>query len=373
MKVLLFEINPFHHEVLPGFAYYLIRLGFEVDCLMQKNDVLGDPFSKCPLLKEKIHFHYFQKGEEIKVFEELQRQHVYDLLLANSFHYYKNGDWESIMRMLPSLDKNRLGVVGYCHDLDRFLENRIDDLIPVERVIALSKTNIGGIIFPEVNANYLCDYPQKKPKNQTIRILSVGRSTDRRALWNAAEAARKRIKQPVHFVCVGRKRPAAARIVLYSLYAVEKLSHVRIRYTVRNLPPLFAKLFRKQELREIFNPPFQDLFKEVEDSDFLDGSILSELKPQFSSYRTSGVKQLSLGFLKPCIIEKRMADFYGFTDRNAVIYEEGKMDEAIIRAASMTEKEYSEMVSELEKLCKEIRDRSESNLRNIISKLEAVE
>ena len=373
MKVLLFEINPFHHEVLPGFAYYLIRLGFEVDCLMQKNDVLGDPFSKCPLLKEKIHFHYFQKGEEIKVFEELQRQHVYDLLLANSFQYYKNGDWVSVMKMLPALDKNRLGVVGYYHDLERFLDSRINDLIPAERVIALSKVNIGGSFFPEVNANYFCDSVQKKPKNQTIRILSVGRSTDRRVLWNAAEAARKRTKQPVRLVCVGRERPVTARIVLYAIYAVEKLFHVRIRYTVRNLPPLFAKHFRKQELQEIFNPPFQDLFKEVENSDFLDGSILTELKAQFASNRTSGVKQLSLGFLKPCIIEKSVADFYGFTDRNAVIYEEGRMDEAIIRAASMTEKEYSEMVSELEKLCKEIRDRSERNLRNIISNLEATE
>ncbi len=71
-----------------------------------------------------------------------------------------------------------------------------------------------------------------------------------------------------------------------------------------------------------------------------------------------------------CIIEKCVADFYGFSERNAVIYEDGKMDEAVIRAASMTEQEYREMVSALEKLRDEIRDSSESNLRQIISKLE---
>lgn len=371
MKILLFELNSFHFEVLPGFAYYLIRLGYEVDCLMQKDDGLGDPFSKCPLLKKKIRFYYFQKDEKFKAFEELQRQHAYDLLFANSFDYLEKDSWISIFRKLPSLDKSRLCIVGCLHWPATFAEDIKNGTIPADRTVVLSKNDDCDNSFSEVNANYFCDDTLKKPKNQMIRIVSIGRSTDRRALWRAAEAARKRIKQPVYLVCIGKKRSLRSRILFYGLSVIDKLFHVKTYPSVGNILPFFVKHFRKQALREVLSPSYQDMFQEIEAADFLDGSILLGLKADFSSNRTSGAKQLSLGFLKPCIIEKCVADHYGFTDRNAVIYEEGKMDEAVIRAASMTEKEYREMVSELEKLRDEIRDRSENNLRHIISNLES--
>ena len=56
MRVLLFEPNPYHYEVIPGFAYYFIRLGYEADCLIQKPDQEGDVFFRCPFLKNRIRF-----------------------------------------------------------------------------------------------------------------------------------------------------------------------------------------------------------------------------------------------------------------------------------------------------------------------------
>ena len=91
----------------------------------------------------------------------------------------------------------------------------------------------------------------------------------------------------------------------------------------------------------------------------------------FTANRTSGTKQLSLGFLKPCIIERSVAEYYGFTDRNAIIYDDGNLTMAVERAICMSEEEYQDMVSELEKLCTEIRDRSEKNLQSMICKLNA--
>lgn len=260
--------------------------------------------------------------------------------------------------------------MGCIHWPALFEDDLKNGTIPADRTFLLTKANVCGMSLPEINANYFCDDTRKKPKNQTIRIVSIGRSTDRRALWHAAEAARKRGGQPVRLICIGKDLPLQFRIPAYGLSVIERLFHVRTHHFARNLPPLFAKHFRKQSLCEVLSPSYQDMFQEIENADFLDGSILLEFKADFSSSRTSGTKQLSLGFLKPCIIEKCVADFYGFSERNAVIYEDGKMDEAVIRAASMTEQEYREMVSALEKLRDEIRDSSESNLRQIISKLE---
>jgi hypothetical protein len=115
---------------------------------------------------------------------------------------------------------------------------------------------------------------------------------------------------------------------------------------------------------------FRALFREIDRADFLDASVLPEQKTVFTSNRTSGTKQLSLGFLKPCIIEQEIAEYYGFSERSAVVYTEGKMEDAVLRAARMPEEEYRAMVAELEKLRDEVRARSERNLKDMIDRLE---
>lgn len=371
MKVLLFELNDFHYEVLPGFAYYLIHLGYDVDCFMQDDNRLGDVFAACPLLKEKIHFYYYKNDEKCNVLENMLRQNMYDLLFANSFDYYDSGNWVSIFKKFSSLDNNRLCIVGCVHWPALFLDDFKKDIIPANRTFTLTKTDFGGYSFPEVNLNYFCDHICRKLKNQSTHIVSIGRSADRLTLWHAIKkAARKETKYHVCLVCIGKSRPIKAKIIFYVLSIIETVFHVTTRPSARNLPPLFAKLFGKRTFKDVISPTFQDMFKEIQESDFLDASILKEYREDFKFNRTSGIKQLSLGFLKPCIIEKSIADYYGFTEKSAVIYEEGKMDEAVMRAVSMTKEEYSNMVDELEKLCNEIRDRSERNLQNIISKIE---
>ena len=75
---------------------------------------------------------------------------------------------------------------------------------------------------------------------------------------------------------------------------------------------------------------------------------------------------MSLGFLIPCIIEKKAAEYYGFSEKNAVIYEDGQLAQALERASSMSREQYAGMVRELEKLQREIRERSVQNLDRML-------
>ena len=362
MRILLFEPNPYHYEVIPGFAYYLIRLGHEVDCLLQEPEWEGDVFSFCPSVRKQIRFFYYPNGEHRQHIEALQKENSYDLLFAASFDRKKDGGWDDLFRELLAYDRSRLGVIGCYHALNTYKLNRENGPLPTERVVSLTPVETGEGSFQEVNANYYCDRINSRPKNPVIRIVSIGHNTDRHALCQAARSVRQHKGHRIDLVCVARKIPRAEYT---GRLLSQKINLLRGRSSERNFPPLFQR-----HTRVMWSPSFEAMFREIEYADFLDASILPENKAVFSRDRTSGTKQLSLGFLKPCIIEKDIAAYYGFSERNAIIYEDGRMEEALLRAACMSENEYREMVAELEKLCDEIRVRSERNLKALIEGLE---
>ena len=355
MRVLLFEPNPYHYEVIPGFAYYFIRLGYEIDCLLQKSDREGDAFIRCPSLKNRIRFYYYREGEGPQRIRELQTNCAYDLLFATSFDRKQGAGWTDTFRDMLSFDQSRLGVIGCYHTMKAYLLDRQNGPLPTDRIVSLTPVDSGEGFFTEVNANYFCDQGSDRPKNRVTRILSIGHNADRYALRLAAEAAERDGKQRVSVVCACRKMPA--REFVSRLIAQRGGGDAP---SDRNFPPLFHR-----HIRVLWGLSFRALFREIDRADFLDASVLPEQKTVFTSNRTSGTKQLSLGFLKPCIREKEIAEYYGFSERSAVIYTEGKMEDAVLRAARMPEEEYRAMVAELEKLRDEVRARSERNLKDM--------
>jgi hypothetical protein len=117
----------------------------------------------------------------------------------------------------------------------------------------------------------------------------------------------------------------------------------------------------------LYNIPFEMLFDTIEGADFLACNIAGMWEGNFAHGQTSGTKQLSLGFLKPCIIERRYAEAYGFSENNAVVYDEGGLAEALLRAAHMSSNEYDTLRDGLEALRAEVEQRSLANLRGMLA------
>ena len=114
------------------------------------------------------------------------------------------------------------------------------------------------------------------------------------------------------------------------------------------------------------NLPFEDLYDLVDGSDFLVCNIEAPYEEEFATVRTTGIRQLSLGFLRPCIIQREHAEYYGFSERNAVIYERGELAQALLRATDMPAAEYDAMCRELDALRQEVEHRSLANLERAI-------
>lgn len=92
--------------------------------------------------------------------------------------------------------------------------------------------------------------------------------------------------------------------------------------------------------------------------------------PAHNRYTTTGVTgsaQLVYGFAKIPVIHEKFASFYGFNDRNALLYREETLGGAMLRAIRQTEEEYAEMQQALLQLGRDIDRESRSNLERALA------
>lgn len=111
---------------------------------------------------------------------------------------------------------------------------------------------------------------------------------------------------------------------------------------------------------------FSDLYREVETCDFLLTAFQPD-NPLHDFYRTTGTSgafQLSYGFAKPCVVEQSFVGGTALCDRNAVVYSgDAGMVRALETCARMSEADYETMQTALqdaaERLWLSSRDRLE--------------
>ena len=366
-KVLIFEYNPFHYEIIPGFAYCFLRLGYQVDCLLHQDyGQLGDMFCRCPELRERIRVYTYDGVHAADRIEELKRENGYTLLFFSTVEIKTKVCREAVERAKP-LFENGQGMIACSHTLHlpekeysarmRFFKNRM---------IALSATETPDGILPEVNPNYFCDTIPERALHDQVSVISVGKSTNRNELLRAADRLYQKTGRSPRLVFVRKQEnlmDALIHLLKFAVILVFPLPMLDISLH-RPLGKIDETVKSKTEITGRLS--FADMFARIDAADFIVINLYQNFKKDFSTCQTSGSKQLSLGFLIPCIVEKKAADYYGFSEKNAVIYEDGQLAQALERASAMSREEYASMVRELEKLQREIRARSERNLEKML-------
>ena len=344
VKVLIFEIKPHHFEIIPGFVSLFLQLEYEVDCLLQDAGSYGDVFCRCEEIKKQIRVYNYTSESVLDRLLELQRKNKYGIVFFSSIE-------EKCQEAAQLLKQTNTKLAGCCHvfnDADRETFPYFDG-----RIVTLSETTNPYGHFPEVNANRFCDDEQESRKHKNSTVICVGASNDHYKLAKAVE------KTGIHLTLI-RKRYTIIHLIKYLLIRCFKLNkHDWKRY---------RPIIKGSGIEVTGRIPFPEMFSRIEASDFIAINMYESVMDEFSSSRTTGSKQLSLGFLKPCIIEKSMADYYGFDETNAVVYEKGEFAEALERAVGMSREEYGDMVAELKKLRDKVRRESLENLRLVLEK-----
>lgn len=360
MKALVFEPNPYHYEILPGFVKYLIDIGYEVDILEHRHEDFGDEFV---YFQSYIHRYYYNDDEEIDKLREITTSVEYDLIFVTSVDYIKNKQREDILsRVYQMVDSKK--VIACCHDLCNVIFEPEKKLLRDGKLITLTEYEWDGSITKMVNPHYFGEYECNHKKNSVCRIINIGVSSARFNVEYALDTLKADISR-VELCYVGRYNQKE----LDRKYYIEKVFYPLCkffgikRYNALNYRPAS---FKTRKLTKFLGAlSFEQMFNEVIKSDFLLMDLTNYCDEFFTS-KTSGTKQLSLGFNTPCIVSEKVAKAYGFDETNAILFKEGELENAIQRAIDMTDDEYMTMKESLKKFQNKVYTKSKGNLQSIL-------
>ena len=315
-----------HAEVVPGYAKYLLDLGFNVSVLIEPERIDEGLFSLFSE-NERIYLNRMTRKNTQRVLLKYGLAGAKGILITTFSKKIRVKD-------IPLAPGQKILYVSHdiCDDAAA-----IDEKTITMRYMYGEKTVI-------VNPHYF-GTAIKPAKNDVVNFISVGALQKKRR--NAAllvEAAKE----------------------LYDAGVRDFRITVVGKGILRNIPKELLPFFRilgRLEFREMYN--------EIQQADFF-LPLLDPRNPKHDRYitnATSGSFQLIYGFLKPPIIASRFASMNGFDGSNSIIYENNaELAAAMGKAMRMTNDDYSEMRKNLERYAENLYNDSLENMRRLIEK-----
>lgn len=367
MKVLVFEMFPFHFEIIPGFVFYFLQMGYQVDCLLQKVEAYGDVFCRCEEMRKRTGVYYYTVDSLSETLQDLQLRNHYDLIFFSSVEVGYSTCRQALEQIENQFEtKPRL---AGCFHAFCFPEQDIREALSRfdGRIVTLSDSETPYGSFLAVNPNHFCDPEKEGQKHKKPTVISVGMNTNPYELAKAADIIYKKTGDTVRLILVRNQCTRFEMAKRLTKYYLNRIFRLKKPGWERHGPITIVHPHVHGEIEVTGRIAFSDMFSRIDSSDFIAVNLFEREVEEFSSTRTTGAKQLSLGFLKPCIMEKALADYYGFDERNAVVYDKGEFAQALERAVTMNETEYAAMVGALKELRNRIRESSVDHLRMIVA------
>lgn len=360
MKILVFEPNKHHYEILPGFCQLFIKLGYDVDLLVRNHSALGNEFCRANIPVSV--FNYDKDG--YTALAERCKYEKYDFIFVSSFDHIENGQLIDAVKRINDLNLN-IPYFGCFHDLSNIGQFNNIELFRKGRIIALSDYKFNNACIPMVNPQYFCESVKKHSKNDVTSFVMVGTNIWRNELEHSLDSKhikgiKLRIDSIGGFDAVKYRKNRYKRMIFYP---IAKLFHIS-KYSNPNMKPATRQSINK--ITNVGKLSFQEMYSTIERADFILLNIKIHPNTDFISNKTSGSKQLALGFNKPPIMPEEIAKAYGFDDTNAVIYQAGRLDDALIRACNLSDQEYLKMIDSLDKFSNSIEKKSLMNIQKVI-------
>ncbi len=325
-SVLLIEPNPYHGEILPGFVKYFQDLGYNVDLFLRYQNVKDSSllafdniniFPCSALCMKEI-----LKNKKIKNYEFC--------FLTSSALWDSKLYFGSFLDYLGFVPKTKNGILMVEHNIDPCFEEYDEEkYLKENRLFTLSGFHDTPILNPHFFINL-----KSRPKNKVTTFIVSGHS----------------IKS-------------------------EKILHeVSLKLLVNNTNNFKIYILGKKfeisnELKEhVFSlgyVSFKTMYEKLEESDFI-LPLLDYTNKDHKKYlegTTFGARQQCLGFLKPVLINEHFAKVYDFDDKNAILYNENNLFEAMTAAINMKQDNYLKMQNNLKNLQQIVYNKSLENLR----------
>lgn len=334
-SVLIVEPNGTHAVVLPGFVEYFRELGYSVDVMLRPKNAAALPFARLSgAARPRIFIAAVSRMKKLLRLEKVAR---YDYCFLSTTAFYESDlPHQSYLRELGFEPAARHGLLLVEHDLDEdFAAFDEGKFLDAGRLFTLP----GFQNTPMLNPHRFGDVAVT-PKSSASNFIIVG----------GIEQARKNF--------------AALFDAMRGLIASG-----REDFTVTVVGK--GRLDVPEELRRFVSfkgsLKYPDMYAEMERADFLLALLDPDL-PEHNRYRNSsstGTILLSLGFVKPCLMDAAFAGSYGLDGGNAVVYSRD-LGEAMRSAMDLDAERYDAMQSRLAALARDVRETSRANLEKAL-------
>jgi glycosyltransferase involved in cell wall biosynthesis len=342
--VLLVEPQPWHGEILPGFAKYFTDLGYSVDVVVRYANYADNPF--CRFARKPDLFVFTLWGMKRLLSSSCLQKYEYVLLTSDLMYLAEYSHWARFVYLLPEVPQGRLGGSFVEHDVQLCLKRHPEILNDIgickryfSQVFALTAVEAVNHKVQMLNPHYLGEVSERKELNPGKRIfVSIGRISRKTRNYDSLWGSLRELS---------RKCDCEVWII----------GKVEERELLCDLPDCVRLLGRLS---------FSEMYSRLERANFL----LPLLSPNVEAHRhylhgcTSGSRQLSLGFCLPMVIQKDFADVYGFDSTNAVVYEDdADLGAAMQLAITMPPDEYADLCKSLDVMRQRVYDESLCNLK----------
>ena len=325
-----------HAEVVPGFAKYLLDLGFEVSVLVTPKRLDEGLFSR--FTHERMTVNRMSQPAIVHYFKKHGLSGAKGVLITTARKIGAKSSYKT-ERNLFTQRAARQNVLLVEHDVKQPADHGAVD----RNIITLKEIRYKDIRTTVVNPHYF--------GNINITPKSAG---------------------IVKFITVGALR-ARRRNTTILIDAVASLHSQGIdnftvtvigRGDLRGVP---AELRRYFDIKGRVD--FSQLYSELEQADFF-LALLDPDNPSHERYLTTGASgnfQLIYGFAKPCLIAVKFAAAYGFNHRNSIVYTDNAgLAASMLDAINMPQSDYQAKQDAVQELAASIHAHSLDNLRRLI-------
>ena len=323
-----------HSEVVPGFAKYLLDLGYSVSVIVAPEHYESGLFSR--FKSKKLFFNKLSRRSVKRYFKHADLSKFKGIMVTTAGKLCDKIHFDQVYDHFNStLDKHKLFIVE--HDAKPAVDSGTWD----PEIITLRKLNYKNAVSCAVNPHYFGNVKITPKSEKITNFIMIGKLGSGQSDNNVIIAAALKL---LNSGITGFKITVVGKCHLDNL--PEKVaSHVDVKGRL----------------------PFDQMFVELEKADFFLTSYNFERHSFYCTTGASGNFQLMYGFGKPCIIVRDFAEVNGFTEKNSIIYDTPEeYAEAMRKAIEMPSGEYLTMQKDLCAYAAEIYGESLENFRKLI-------
>ncbi|MCX4276033.1 MAG: glycosyltransferase [Candidatus Gastranaerophilales bacterium] len=349
-SILLVEVNDIDHaEVLPGYAKYLLDLGYNVDVVLTENNYRMN--SLCRIKDKNLRVYPIKRYFFGKFFNSSLIKKYSKIFFTSYITYYSIGSlssaelklWDgryvTIFEHFPVLNKYRNKIYTVEHHLD--LADK--ELLKNKHVISLAKFDTQDKNFTMVNPNYFGEVKNTNKNEKITKFITIGtffvfrKNTE--LLTKTVRLLKEQGFDNFEICAIGQYKPQD--------FSSDDFKNINFMGRVSA-----DIVYDKLEQADFFLP------------------MLDPENPDHDRYITTGTSgsfQLIYGFNKPCLISEKFAKPHYFDKNNSVVYKTNSdFIEAIKQAINMNPEDYRTMQKNLTKTTDKIRTESMQNLKEIL-------